>query len=100
VPTTKAETQTEQQIETNEQQRIQNSRNRIGNLIVSELLEDIDMINVDYVRIVSHDDKEDIVLKEQKGKDTIEVIEKLMDRVEAQRDIQSDNWEKRINICS
>jgi hypothetical protein len=33
-------------------------------------------------------------LREQKGKDTIKVVEKLMDRVETQWDIQSDNWAK------
>ncbi len=41
-----------------------------------------------------NDDDDDIVLKEQKGNDTIEVIETLMDRVEIQWDIQSDNWGK------
>ena len=39
-------------------------------------------------------DDDDIVLMKQKGKDTIKEIEKHMDRVETQWNIQSENWGK------
>ena len=76
----------------NEQQNSEQQKSNCK-LIVSELQDDIDKIDVDYVRVVTNDD-DDIVLMKQKGKDTIKEIEKHMDRVETQWNIQSENWGK------
>ena len=76
----------------NEQQNSEQQKSNCK-LIVSELQDDIDKIDVDYVRVVTNDD-DDIVLMKQKGKDTIKEIEKHMDRVKTRWNIQSENWGK------
>ncbi len=94
MPATDASTQTEQQIEFNEQQNSE-QQNLNWKLIVSELQEVIDKMYVDFVRVVRNDyDDIQVILKEQKAIDTIKVIKKIMDRVETEWDIQSANWGK------
>ena len=84
-------TQTEQQIEINEQQSSKQQKVN-WKTIISELQEDIDKINIDCVRVVTDDD--DIILIEQKGKEMVKEIELIMETVESQWNIQDINWEK------
>ncbi len=85
-------TQTDQQIEINEQQ---NSEQQKVNwkTIISELQEDIDKINIDYVRVVKDDDDDDILI-EQKGKEMVKEIELIIETVESQWNIEDIDWEK------
>ena len=84
-------TQTEQQIEINEQ--LCSDQQKVNwKTITSELQEDIDKIDIDCVRIVTDDD--DIILIEQTGKDKVKEIELIMETVESQWNIQDINWEK------
>jgi len=79
-------TQTEQQIEINEQ--LSSEQQKVNwKTIISELQEDIDKIDIDCVRIVTDDD-------EQKGKEKVKEIELIMETVESQWNIQDINWEK------
>ena len=84
-------TQTEQQIEINEQQSSEQQKVN-WKTIISELQEDIDKIDIDCVRVVTDDD--DIILIEQKGKEMVKEIELIMETVESQWNIQDINWEK------
>jgi hypothetical protein len=91
-------TQTEQQIEINEQQSSEQQKVN-WKTIISQLQEDIDKINIDYIRVVTDDD-DDIILIEQKGKEMGKEIELIMETVERQWNIQDINWEKGlINGC-
>ncbi len=75
-------TQTEQQIEINEQQSSE-QQNVNWNTIISELQEDMDKIDMDCVRVVTDsDDGDDIILIEQKGKEMVKEIELIMETME------------------
>jgi len=70
-------TQTEQQIEINEQ--LSSEQQKVNwKTIISELQEDIDKIDIDCVRVVTDDD-DDIILIEQKGKEKVKEIELIME---------------------
>ena len=66
VPVADISTQTEQQIEINEQLSSEQQKVNLKT-IISELQEDIDRIDIDCVRIVT-DDVDDIIVIEDKGK--------------------------------
>jgi hypothetical protein len=85
-------TQTEQQIEINEQQSSKQQKVN-WKTIISELQENIDKIDIDCVRVVTDDD-DDIILIEQKGNEMGKEIELIMGTVERQCNIQDINWEK------
>ena len=84
-------TQTEQQIEINEQQSSKQQKVN-WKTIISELQEDIDKIDIDCVRVVTDDDV--VILIEQKGKELGKETELIMETVERPWNIQDINWEK------
>ncbi len=73
-------TQTEQQSEIKEQQSSEQQKVN-WKTIISELQEDIVKVDIHCVRVVTDDD-DDIILIEQKGKEMVKEIERIMETVE------------------